>query len=110
VIAPGSLRAEMLRRVARFGEWTTAGDIFLAFGVAEPSDDRKRYDRLSVTLSRLHRGGLLEVDKSRVPWAYRVSPAGRRELALVSDPTVYRRHIADRMRALCAQRWQKAAA
>lgn len=107
---PDTLRAAMLRRIERLGEWVTAADVFLQFGVEEPDSDRKLYTRLSATLSRLNRSGMLEVDKSAIPWAYRISNAGRAELAACFCPVTYRRRLAERMRVLQAQRWPKAVA
>lgn len=104
---PDTLRAAILRRVAREGDWMESPDLYLAFDIENEADDRKRHNLFSVTLSRLHRSGLLEVDKSRSPWAYRISTAGRAELAVLSDPAAYRRHLEERMRVLQAQRWPK---
>jgi DNA-binding transcriptional regulator PaaX len=104
-MSPASLRATMLQRIARLGEWTIAADIFVTFGVEEPGQDRRHYDRLSVTLSRLNRSGLVEVDKTSIPWAYRISDAGRAELAACFCSATYRQRLAERMRVLQAQRW-----
>lgn len=103
--SPSSLKAAMLRRIAREGDWMESHDVYLAFNCEGWSVDKKLHDRISATLSRLHRTGLVEVDKDRAPWAYRISDRGRAELELLSDPEAYRRHLVERMQLLQEQRW-----
>jgi hypothetical protein len=91
-------RIAVLLRLRRAGDWLSADDFY------DEGDDAQRR-LIAQTLRRCRAQGFVEANTEARPWKYRITPAGRSELGILTDSQLYFRRMAERMRKLTAARW-----
>lgn len=101
-------RLSVLRLLGRV-DWVSGSDVYEALDCCAGADPR-RHNQVAVALHRSRVAGFVQVDASRWPRLYRITAAGRAELAVLNDSEAYRQRMVERMRKLTARRWPRSVA